>query len=675
MIYRGETNKPLRRTARPEAGPGAVPARPEARGNTRERPFPSRGNAALSLGAARGQAGDQEALGEQEDDHHRRDGDQRRQRQRGERDGRRCGVGRVELRHVGQQLGEPDLDGRLPPRHHHVGQEVVVPVAGEAEEPDEGDHRRRERHGDPREDLELAGAVDARGVEQVPRYRRREVDVGEVDAERKERERQDDRERRADQPYRAELEEDRQHQRGARHEHDDEGRRQQRPPAAELGEGERVAGRNAGHEGDRERRQAVERRVGDPPPDEPALERDQRRSSSGRGSARSPSANGCSRRSWRSVLVGAISSQTSGTTKNSAKATRSRMAAARPSQCAGRDAARSPWRPSRALKETSPEDEDHAERQRDDEQDERDRRRAVEVALLEGIEEGELVQRIVLRHHPAARLGEHPRLDEELGAAGEGQDHHVGDPLPQQRDLDRPGGPDRARAVDAGRLHHVAADVVERAVHDDDPAAGAGPEGDDGEDDRQPVDLHRLDERVRGRGHGAGTETGLTRRVEHEQPQHDARGAGEGAGDVVEEAHAGRQPARADGVDDDGEQHDQHDQARQPDQQVQADMLDRRPEAVVLEDLGEVGEADECAALGEGEIDRIGRRQHAEHQEKERVEADEGDTGPGLGAFDAPALPEAGCRPPVAGWTAAVRAQAHRVSVRHRRWASGHSTL
>ncbi len=52
-------------------------------------------------------------------------------------------------------------------------------------------------------------------------------------------------------------------------------------------------------------------------------------------------------------------------------------------------------------------------------------------------------------------------------------------------------------------------------------------------------------------------------------------------------------------------------------------MLDRRPEPVVLEHLEEVVDADKGALLGEGEIDRIERRQDAERDEEQRVEADE----------------------------------------------------
>ena len=140
--------------------------------------------------------------------------------------------------------------------------------------------------------------------------------------------------------------------------------------------------------------------------------------------------------------------------------------------------------------------------------------------------------------------------------------------------------------------------------------------------DRQPVGLYSLDEGGQAkavkeegdRAHG---------RVEHEQPQHHAGGAGKRAGDVIDEAGGGRQVARADRVDDDGEQHHQHDEAGEPDEKEEADVLDRGQEAVVLEHLDEVGEADEGAALGESEIDGVGRRQQAEDDEKESIGEDE----------------------------------------------------
>ena len=75
----------------------------------------------------------------------------------------------------------------------HVRQEEVVPVGDEAEEEDERDDRLRERQRDPQERLQLAGAVHPRRVEQAGRKRSRVVDVGEVDAEREEREGQDHR--------------------------------------------------------------------------------------------------------------------------------------------------------------------------------------------------------------------------------------------------------------------------------------------------------------------------------------------------------------------------------------------------------------------------------------------------------------------------------------------------
>jgi len=172
--------------------------------------------------------------------------------------------------------------------------------------------------------------------------------------------------------------------------------------------------------------------------------------------------------------------------------------------------------------------------------------------------------------------------------------------------------------------------VVESPIHDDDPAAGAGPEGDDRQHDRQPVGLHDLDERaepdsVQNEGHGAH------RGIEHEEPEHDAGRPRQRAGDVVDEAHAGRQPPNADGVHDNGEQHHQHDEAGEPDDQVEADVFDGRQEAKILEHLGKVVEARKGAALGECKVDGIERRQHAEAQQEHSVEAGERNSNPAPG--------------------------------------------
>ena len=90
---------------------------------------------------------------------------------------------------------EPHLDRKLlVSAEEHEGQEEVVPVRDEAEEEDERDDRLRQREcrcgGTP----PLAAPVDPRGVEQVGGEGGRVVEVGEVDAEREEGERQDDRE-------------------------------------------------------------------------------------------------------------------------------------------------------------------------------------------------------------------------------------------------------------------------------------------------------------------------------------------------------------------------------------------------------------------------------------------------------------------------------------------------
>ena len=133
----------------------------------------------------------------------------------------------------------------------------------------------RERYGDSPEDLELASAVDACRVEQVVGHGRGEVDVGQIDAEGEERERQDHRERRIDEVNHAEFEEDRQRERGVRDEHDHERRDEHDPPALEVGHRERVARRNRHDDRDHQRDTRVQHRVAEPGPDDAVLEPDQ----------------------------------------------------------------------------------------------------------------------------------------------------------------------------------------------------------------------------------------------------------------------------------------------------------------------------------------------------------------------------------------------------------------
>ncbi len=94
-------------------------------------------------------------------------------------------------------------------------------------------------------------------------------------------------------------------------------------------------------------------------------------------------------------------------------------------------------------------------------------------------------------------------------------------------------------------LEHLGADVVERAVHDDDPAAGAGPERDDREDRPAGCPARPSARSSRSRRRCSTNGDRADRRVEHEQPQHDARGPGERARDVVDEPDARAEPAHA----------------------------------------------------------------------------------------------------------------------------------
>src|SRR6185295_15471223 len=100
---------------------------------------------------------------------------------------------------------------------------------------------------------------------------------------------------------------------------------------------------------------------------------------------------------------GASSSHTKGMTKKTLKNARRAIAKTRPSQRAGVDPAGATRRLV-ALKEASSEDEECGKAHRDDQQEDRDRRRPVEVRLrAEGEDVRELVERIVLRNDASAR--------------------------------------------------------------------------------------------------------------------------------------------------------------------------------------------------------------------------------------------------------------------------------
>src|SRR4051794_17288113 len=244
--------------------------------------FETASNTTLATGLLLDAAADEPAhegpLRDHEDDRDREHRDDRRDRELRLEDVRRAAAAadrRVERRRRGEQVLEPDGDRQLlRVREDDVREEEVVPVRDEREEEDERQHRLGERHRDLQEGLELACAVDARSLEQRRRQRRDVVDVGEVDAEREERERQDDRPRRVDQVHvtaeehdvigGVHLEIDREHERGGRNDHRDQREREDQPAAGEPAEGEAVPGGDAGDERYRRRGQRVDERVDDP---------------------------------------------------------------------------------------------------------------------------------------------------------------------------------------------------------------------------------------------------------------------------------------------------------------------------------------------------------------------------------------------------------------------------
>ncbi len=193
---------------------------------------------------------------------------------------------------------------------------------------------------------------------------------------------------------------------------------------------------------DRQRGEAVECGIADPGPEQAALESRPACSSCSASVLKSPNANGVRaaaagrslsaqsaarsaerrRTARRSISTSAAKAATEPLRRATARASACRVQLARSN--------RPPWKTK-----------NDAQRQRDDQQDQRDRRRAVEVALLERIQERELVQRVVLRHDargsPAKaraarrkaafrrRTKERPCRRSISAAAGSGCDHAV----------------------------------------------------------------------------------------------------------------------------------------------------------------------------------------------------------------------------------------------------------
>jgi hypothetical protein len=179
------------------------------------------------------------------------------------RDAAACRIVRgIEGRRRADQLLQSDLDRVLRAVvRHHERKEEVVPGGDEREEADKRDDRSGQRKRDVPEDPPLAGAVDPCRCEQILRDRRREVDVGQVDPEGEEPEREDERPDRAVQTELVDLEEQRQHERGRRHDHHNERDRKQHTPPDEVRERERVAGRNRREDRQRSAAERVDRGV------------------------------------------------------------------------------------------------------------------------------------------------------------------------------------------------------------------------------------------------------------------------------------------------------------------------------------------------------------------------------------------------------------------------------
>jgi len=118
----------------------------------------------------------------------------------------------------------------------------------------------------------FTGTVDSGSVEEIVRHRRGEVDVRQIDPEREEREREDDRKRRTDQVNRGEFEEDRERECRVRNEHHHEGRDEHEPTELERGHREGVARGNRHENRQHQGNAGVQDRVAEPRPDDAVLE-------------------------------------------------------------------------------------------------------------------------------------------------------------------------------------------------------------------------------------------------------------------------------------------------------------------------------------------------------------------------------------------------------------------
>src|SRR4029079_12262144 len=164
---------------------------------------------------------------------------------------------------------------------------------------------------------------------------------------------------------------------------------------------------------------------------------------------------------------------------------------------------------------------------------------------------------------------------------------------------------------------------VEGPVHDDDPTAGAGPEGDHGEDVGKVPRSDRLREDARPEHVAQQEGPRADRRVEHEEPDDDCGRAGKSAGYVEEEPVRRRHPGGA-SVEKERKADDEDHQGAEPDDRVDEDVLERGYETEVVVRPDEVVEPDPTAScVREGEVERVDRRRDPEDDQERQVGKDE----------------------------------------------------
>ena len=299
-------------------------------------------------------------------------------------------------------------------------------------------------------------------------------------------------------------------------------------------------------------------------------------------------------------FVIAISTQIRGTTKNRTKTVSTTVAIPRRLQPRGRSTARRE-RPIRTASDDAESESVHASSvsnrpprqtktadsaRAHDQQQDGDGRRPVEVPLVEGVLVRELVERIVVGHLAVAGLREHRRLDEELGAGGQRQHRHVGDPFAQHRQLDLQRQSGRGRRRRSARPPSPRREMLFSApymttIQPPAPAQNAIRAKTTGRPSGAMVA-----EKLSKPSSWSNGANGLAAGFEHEQPEQHAGRAGQCPRQVVDQPQGAAQPAHRDCMHHQRQQHDEHQQRDQPECDEQRHVHDRGREPEVVQSPG-----------------------------------------------------------------------------------------